>query len=290
MISLRKLTALALCATGSLNAVVVIEDFNYDLANATTLVGANGGQGWSGSWQGAAGVLYNNTLNLAYANYPLLQAEGSGSLYSTTVNYRGIYRDLAAAASGEVWFSYVFRQGGSVGAGGLLFNATQANTVAASNNPTDWNIQLVPGGSLNVTLNGSVTTVATGLLNSVDYLVLGRMVTGADGRFDLWLSPDLTGVTNLASFAATPTHSVTGVVNPDSINSLGVTAYYSGGSGTRVFRFDALRLSDGSGIASTAFEDVTGVIPEPAYGAIIFGLAALLVVRLRRQSSHGIHS
>jgi len=262
MKSLSKLTTLALCVTAPLSAsaVLVIEDFHYpDLANATTLVGASGGQGWNGSWQGAAGVLFNSTLNMVYAGYPLVQTEGSGSLYSSTVNYRGIYRNLESSASGEIWFSYVFRQGGSVGAGGLLFNATEANTVAGSNNPTAWNVQLAPGGTLNVTLNGAVTAVATGLVNAVDYLVLGRMVTGADGEFDLWLSPDLTGISSLAGFTAAPNFSATGVLNPDSIGSLGVTAYYSGGSGSRVFRFDALRLSDGAGDTAKAFQDVTGV-------------------------------
>jgi hypothetical protein len=288
---LPQLSALALCMTVSLNAAVhVVEDFHYtELANAATLVGAAGGQGWSGSWQGAAGVLYNSTLNLQYSNYALEPTTGSGSLYSTTVNYRGVYRDLATAAAGEVWFSYVFRQGGSVGAGGLLFNAVAENTVAGSNNPTAWNVQLAPGGTLNVTINGVVTPVATGLLNSVDYLVLGRMVTGTDGALDLWLSPDLSAVSNLSGFIAPPTFSATAVVNPNSITSLGVTAYYVGGSGTRVFRFDALRLSDGGGDSMVAFHDVTG-IPEPSSIALVFALFALFLVRFRHSIVRGNHA
>lgn len=289
---LQKFVTLSLCATFTLSAAVVpvTEDFHYpDLANQSSLIGANGGQGWSGSWQGASGLLFNSTLNMSYDNYPLTQTAGSGSLYSSTVNYRGIYRDLATSASGEVWFSYVFRQGGSVGAGGLLFNATAANTVAGSNNPTDWNIQLVPGGTLNVTLNGATDSVATGLENGVDYLVLGRMVTGVDGEFDLWLSPDLTDTSSLAGFTATPTFSATGLVNPNSIDSLGVTAYYVGGSGSRVFRFDALRLSDGAGDATVAFQHVTG-IPEPASISVMFGLLALLFIQVRRQFFRNNHS
>jgi len=242
----------------SAHALFVTEDFYYPAKeHATALAGESGGSGWNGAWQGNSFILFSSTMSLAYSNYQVEQTANSGSLYSTTANYRSIYRNLASPASGEVWFSYIFRQGGSTGAGGLLFNDT------AGGSPTAWNVMLAPGGDLNATVNGVTSTVLSGLANAVDYLVLGRMVTGVDGVFELWVSPSLTGVSKRADFTDVPDFSVTGAVNPNSISSLGIAAYYSGGTGTRVFRFDALRLSDGGGNPDMAFAEVSGT-PKPA--------------------------
>lgn len=245
----------------SVNAVTVTENFEYPLGNATALAGnANGGTGWDGAWQGNANILYNSTTNLTSENYPLEQ--DAGSLYSSTANYRAIYRDLASDMSGELWFSYIFRIGGTTGAGGLLFNATSDN---ATGSPTNWNILRAPTGELNVTINGVTTNLNQPTSNGTDYLILGRMVTGSEGAFELWLNPDLTSVTSLSEFRSSSqpaTFTNLLAINPDSISSLGVAAYYAGGSGSRVFRFDALQLSDGNGDPNAAFIAVTAV-PEP---------------------------
>ncbi len=256
-----------LLAVGSLHASVVVEDFLYPSnASATALAGnANGGSGWAGGWAGNANVLYNSTTNLQYSGYAVTQAEGSGSLYSQTANFRSIYRSLDVAAAGEVWFSFGFRYGGT-GAGGLIFNDTGASSATSG-----WSVLVNTTGGLNVTLGGVSTNIAT-LSTAVDYLVLGRMITGDEGAFDLWLSPNLGGITSLDGFLTdvAPTFSVSSIDNPLAVSSLGVAAY-RGTGGSSVFRFDALRLSDGNGNAGAAFHEVSAVIPEANTIPLVLG-------------------
>jgi len=270
-----------------LPATVVTEYFEYgSLTNNSVLAGnANGGTGWNGAWQGNTSIHYNSTNNLgsllpSNAVYPLALTQGAGSMFSDTPNYRAIHRDLASALTGDIWFSYMFRVGGTVGAGGLLFNAT------TSTDETEWSILRRPTGQLEVKINGATTDLGITTINGVDYFILGRMVTGSSGRFDLWVNPNLTGVDSVASLFAlqTPAYMNTSAVNPGAISSIGAAAYYNGGSGTRLFRFDALALSDGSGDPNSALGDVTGiaVVPEPSQIALLT-LAALVVLVARRR-------
>lgn len=268
-----------MCAATSLQAATITEDFYYpSLTDGTALASnANGGSGWSGAWAGDANILYNSGTNLVSSNYALAQTPGSGSLAGSTSNYRAIYRNLSTAATGEVWFSYVFRKGGT-GSGGLVFNATTSTTA------TNWNVLLDTAGGLNVTLNGVTTNVAS-VSTGTDYLVVGRMITGSSGSFSLWLNPDLNSVSSMSEFLAlqTPLYSNSSVVNPDSISSLGAAAY-RGTSSSSVFRFDALNLSDGNGNAAAAFAAVTGVpVPEPAtLSFIVMGAGVVLAARRRK--------
>jgi len=245
-------------------ALTVSEDFGYRLNTGDTLVGANGGAGWDGAWKGNEQVLFRRDLNLAYSS-PVQrsrreESQDSGSLYSQTSNHRAIYRNLAAPVSGEIWFSYLFRTGGS-GSGGLMFNATEAHTLGGGK-PSVWNVLLDSSDAedrkLKVTINGTTTLVKSGLAGGAnDYFVLGRIVTGKEGVFQLWMNPKLGKEQNLAAFTAAPDFSDEKAVNPDSLVTLGIIAY-KGRGGSSVFRFDSLRLSDGDGNAAAAFADVAG--------------------------------
>src|SRR5690606_33040125 len=152
----------------------------------------------------------------------------------------------------------------------LLLNATSDH---ASGSANDWNILVDTVGNLNVTVNG-VSQSLGAVTNAVDYLVLGRIVTGSDGKFDLWLSPDLNAVASLDDFLSSvaPLFSYSGGGALADITSLGLSAYRGTGSSS-VMRLDSLRLSDGNSNAATAFGDATGItaIPEPTALAGLFG-------------------
>jgi hypothetical protein len=252
-----KLTALLLCAPLSLSANLVTEDFNYPsiATGASLAANAAGGAGWSGGWEGNASVFYHSTTNLSYANYPMVAPAGSGSLYSNTSNYRAVWRSLAEPLGGELWYSYLFRKGGT-GQGGLLFNANSVHTTGA---PPDWSILVDATSVLNVNVKGGITAVLD-IVNAVDYLVVGRIVTGANGVFQIWVNPDLTMVAGFEGFLATlePDYTYAGTALLEPLQSLGIAAYRGTGTSS-VMRIDALRFSDGAGNAKMAFEDVTGV-------------------------------
>jgi len=250
-------------------ALLVSEDFSYPLLKAgDPLVGADGGRGWKGAWQGNAGILFNRDTNLAYS-FPVPgsrrgESQDSGSLYSQTPNYRAVYRNLAAPVSGEIWFSCLFRTGGT-GSGGLVFNATAANASGGSL-PTAWSILLDSSDAndrrLNVTVNGVTSLVQSGIPMGKNIFILGRMVTGRDGAFDLWVNPELGGITGLDEFTAAPDFSDRKAANPDAVFSLGIAAF-RGAGGSSIFRLDALRLSDGEGNADAAFAETGGFFLSP---------------------------
>jgi len=238
--------------------LTVLDDFSYPALSAgASLDGSYGGFGWAGPWRGGSGIFFQPDVNLIYESYRLDETKKTGSLYSQTSNYRAICRDLETPVSGEIWFSYLFRTGGS-GSGGLMFNATDAHTPAGSS-PSAWKIFLDSSDAnnrkLTVTVNGITTLVKSGIVSGAEYFVLGRLRTGTQGSLDLWLNSDFSGVTDLAQFTAVPDFSATGATNPESIFSVGVIAYRSGIGGSSIFRLDALRLSDGDGTADAAFAD-----------------------------------
>lgn len=235
-------------------ALTASEDFLYpSLATESPIIGnSNSGEGWNGEWQGDDGILYNAETDLIYKNYPLIQPLNSGCVFSQKSNYRAIYRELAVPVSGEVWFSYVFRKGGT-GSGGLMLNANGEN---ATNFETNWSVMVNPQGQLIVNTNGIKTNI-TEVKNAEDYLILGRVLT--DGGFDLWINPDINIVVDrkgLLGSSHEPNYSDPSAINPASITSLGISAYRGQGASS-VMRIDALRISDGDGNADLAFRNVT---------------------------------
>ena len=254
---------------GSGLGLTVSEDFIYRLESGAPMVGAGGGSGWSGVWQGNESVLFCRDINLPYAS-PVQrerreESQDSGSLYSQTSNHRGVYRELASPVSGEIWFSYLFRVGGA-GSGGVMFNPSAANATGGSR-PSAWNVLLDGNDAdhrqLKVAINGVESVVRSGLPGgNNNYFVLGRVVTGKEGLFQLWINPDLTGVKNPAEIPVAPDFSAEKVVMPDEISSLGISAY-RGVGGSSVFRFDALRMSDGGGRADVAFAEAGGFFLAP---------------------------
>ena len=266
----------------SARALLVSEDFNYpQLDTGDAILGANGGNGWGGAWQGVNNILFNKTIDLSYPDYPLEQVMGSGSIYSQTSNHRAVFRDLEVGLSGDRWFSFQFRKGGT-GAGGLQFNAT-SGTSSGGSNPSDWNVMVDTSGSLSVAINGFATELESEVSNGLDYWILGRMVTGSAGLFEIWVNPDLTSIVSRNDFVSSiaPNFATADVINPESIESLGVSAYRGTGTSS-VFRFDALRMSDGDGDSDLAFNQVTA-IPEPLFVAQIMFLFCFGIVMLARR-------
>lgn len=249
------------------HALDISEDFTYpSLSEGDAIVTAgSGGSGWKAGWEGNNQILYGTTAenNPVSTKYGLVQEPGSGSLYSNTANYRAISREFEHEISGEIWFSYLFRKGGT-GAGGLIFNATGAHAKqdAGSSSPPEFQVAVDIEGQLGVILNGTGTP-AGAVANGTDYLVLGRMVTGANGSLQVWLNPDLNGVTTAAEFLSSsqpPVFSIEDTDMPNVLFSVGLSAFRGSGKSS-VFRLDALRVSDGEKNANEAFKAAIGITP-----------------------------
>ncbi|MCX5683546.1 MAG: PEP-CTERM sorting domain-containing protein, partial [Planctomycetota bacterium] len=104
------------------------------------------------------------------------------------------------------------------------------------------------------------------------HLIVGQWVIGAgNDSLSVWADP--ADLQHIGAPLFTQSDADAGAA----LYLAGVFAYGSSSSGTsRQGKLDALRISDGGGDLPTAYQDVTGVSPEPATLALVLaGLAAL---------------
>ena len=243
--------------------------------------GKAGGSGWNGSWSGSA----NGTVASGDLTSPLYAITQSGTAQhlqsSNTSGIRQNFRLPASALTGEIWFSYIAMTASSTTGAGLSFNAPTASPFQDTGNAF---LQFV-GTSLiyrfGQTTDQSISNAIT--LNSPT-LVVGEMIlgSGATDSIRVWANPNLIADPNI--FDAPTAISLSSVSFADSITTVGAIVHNSGGVSTVFGQLDAIRISDGGGIESTAIRDVTGV-PEPSAG--LLACAGMLIAGVSRRRRHG---
>ena len=264
---LLRVTAVAvLILAGAANAGVIFTDLN---------VGGTD-QGFSGGWQGSSNVFIVTAPDLTYANYFITQTGTTERVYSDNTSHpdRMDSRDLAAAMSGDIWFSALVNVPTGTNFAGLAFDSDPWNssgTAKYSHQLCELRVLLTPS-QLVVDMDGGTPPTATGtetgtFAADTTHLILGHMNVGVgNDTLSVWVDPDLNAALPAANFTSTTVDFM------DSVVRIGVPT-----SGTSGVYIDAILLSD----TATAFEDVTGV-PEPASLALL-GLGGLAMLRRRRK-------
>jgi len=116
---------LLLAGTPALGAVLFYEGFDY---NAGTLVGKNGGTGFSGAWN--AGTVIAQGLNYTDANGNSLVVSGGAHSANSAAAFRDISFTLGASTQGTFWLTYLMRPLATASGlyGGVsLFNGASEN-------------------------------------------------------------------------------------------------------------------------------------------------------------------
>lgn len=286
MPSLRAATLLLLMAPLLARASLITHDFDSAADNAT-LIGTGGGSGFSGNWGVSTGagavtsrIKYDVDANLAYTGggYAITPS-GTGRAYGDFNAFRGLNRQADPDLGGTVWFSLLIQGNSSTAHAGIQFN-NHADLPYAGN---DYDRGAFDAGirvdQLEVRYNGVVSTGLQTLAAGQPHLLLGRIVfqdNGLNDRLDVWADPpDLSSLGSPVFSAATGNMGV-------NLFLPGIFAYGTSNiANTPNAYLDALRLSDGNGNATVAFQEVTGVVPEPGtLGLSLLGLA--LLFRRRR--------
>ncbi|MDB5960146.1 MAG: sorting protein [Massilia sp.] len=229
------------------------EGFDYP-AN-TSIVGQNGGTGWSSAWQSGL-----TTAPQVVSN------QGNTALQLSSNSDNAAYRSLSAAVTGEVLIKFVFSYSGVLGDNdflGLWFGSSAGPNIGLKAN-------CGTGACINdafARTSGSTTQM---LLNSnlqadTSYVLFGHLykANGSNtyNRFDAWLNPSSAEMSNLTN----PDASSSGVTSMNSFSVLGFrTDNIDGGTTVRV---DDIEVS---------------VVPEPSSVALL-GISMLALCGLRRR-------
>jgi len=278
----RKLTLLTAAVTmavlglaGTASADLVAADLNTGGADT----------GFDGGWQGSNNVFIvtapdEEPFDLTYANYGITQTGTTQKVYACNTPHidRMDSRNLAAAMSGEMWFSVLVNVPTGTNFAGLAFdfNATTVSPDQYSHSLSELRVLMSPT-QLIVDLNRGTLPSGTGSYAAgTTHLILGQMnVVSGNDTLNVWVDPDLTAVSGPGGLPAANFTSTT-VNFMDSVARIGVPFSW-GVAATSPF-VDAIWLSD----TATAFEDVTGV-PEPATLALLgLGGVGLILGRKRR--------
>jgi len=271
---------------GVLYRGVVAEDFNDLTGLPRSVRYSEGGVGFDGAWDGTnTESVHAGDLAYGRGGYAVVQG-GSGTPGALQAHYfepRQNNRSLAGEMGGEIWFSVLLHSPDDGSVGGLTFNPT-GNADPASDSIRH-GVQLA-GGELRVVLDGEAVGVATGLALNETHLLLGRLVLrgGAD-TLSLWVDPaDLTDP-GPADFHEAEADLF------DLLGEIAVYGYNPEGPFNQPWRtdggiVDAVRLSNREP-AVVAYQDVTGVVPEPASAALLASGAwgVLLCSRARGRGS-----
>lgn len=276
------LAALAILAfvTRADAALLVYEGFDYSgLSNGASLVGSNGGTGFTaGSSWALADVtnnnptsggtpLYYNTTGLTTALSTQLAAVGGAARDSVTTanNHSGIERTFDAVditGTGQLWFSFLVQPTAagnmylSLGDGSASFNTTGAGI----------HLNLSTSSGVSARLTASTGSAVTPFTVNTTYFMVGRFSyapSGTSDTFDLWINPtsDTLGTANSTVSIANATFA---------LNTLVIHSLASATS-----NFDEFRLG-------TTQADVMAV-PEPATVAALLGVGVLGVASARRR-------
>jgi hypothetical protein len=266
-----------LSAPALAGADVVTADFN-DLTPGQ-LEGQAGGSGWTGNWENSTSldVINGDLLAPLSTNYGINQPSPGRRVQGSTNVGSQSTRAVAAALTGEIWFSFLLNQPDMASRGGIGFNENAS--VPSSN------LRIIAvGNELRMGL-ASFQGIGDGFainLNS-DMLILGRLqiLDGAGAEtLDVWVNPTLTGdPTDLYLLGPDNTLTENATSLDGGIQRIVIQSYFLGGMGDpEAGIIDSLRISDGS----QGYYDVTGV-PEPA-STFVLGLGCLGLVFVRRRT------
>jgi len=216
--------------------------------------------GFGAGWVGSSNIRITTAPDLTSALYGITQAGTVAKVYSanTSSTDRMDSRNLAAAMSGEIWFSCLVNVPAAGNWAGLAFDSdlTTGGTERYSHQLSELRVLLTPT-QLVVDMDGGIPT-ATGTETGTfaagsTHLILGKMniVTGND-TLEIWVDPNVyaaggPGGLPTANFTSTTVDFM------DSVARIGVPISDSAANDS--VHVDAIWLSD----TATAFVDVTGV-------------------------------
>lgn len=241
-------------------ALLVTEQFNYPAkTDGTTINGANGGTGWSGSW-GNSGLDYYRTAGLTFPGDNVNEAGGhveTRSFGSTD------FRDLSSSYGADgttLWLRFLIErdnldtEGNNGWAGISLFDGTSERLFIGKRNAAPfWGIERSGGGA---TANSAVS-----INNPGPAMMLVRLsfLSGAE-TIDLWAlnaaAPENEGDLGTASASISAANF--------GFNRMRI------GSGNNVYNFDEIFMGQ-------SYEDIfPGAIPEPSTLALVLVAGALL--------------
>lgn len=257
--------AIALVAglAGSIQASVIVENFDYGdtIEDLNTLGSA--GDGWSGGWSGSGNPEHTPGVNLSYiasgyvndpANTDTGAAVNGGGNASADVN-----RSFTGTLSGTIWVSAL-----------SFYTTTNADALLwlrGANSGANFISLRSRAAALRV--EGGNSTTGSFVEDSV-HLLLARVTINGGGNDEIafWVDPDLSsGEAGLGL----PTLVDTGDIG--NLTGIGVSF---GGSGA----LDQIRISN----AANGFQLVTALIPEPTSLALL-SLGGLMILRRRRRAA-----
>jgi large repetitive protein len=243
---------------GTASAALVATDLN---SGGTDTGFSDASDPYLDGWQGSSNIRMTSPGDLTYANYFITQSGTPGNVYSgnTASTDRMDSRNMAAAMSNEVWFTFLVNVPAAGNWTGLSFdsNLTTGGAERYSHASSELRV-LLSSSALLVDMNGGTPPTATGtetgtFAAATTHLVLGYMnlVSGND-TLSVWVDPDLTAVSVPADLPGAHFTSTT-VDFADSIARIGVPN--SDSTASDAVHVDAIWLSD----TASAFYDVTGV-------------------------------
>jgi hypothetical protein len=164
--------------------LIASDSFEY----STSLVGKNGGTGYSGAWYSHYGSTsdYNIATGLTYAN--VTSAGGSaGACYSTNLQICGVARNFPAQESGVFYFQMIANFGTQSGSGTPTFrffdSASALSGGIGGNGGTSISIF---DNTLNTKGDG---TASYGTLNATSFVVL--QIDFYSKLTQMWVNPDM---------------------------------------------------------------------------------------------------
>ncbi len=274
------IAGLALCQAASA-ALVVYEDFEYDISGGAGLSGkGSAADGWGGAWSGSGTIVAEETAMFYTAGDIAINGGGqSVKINGTSQAYFTRQFDAITGVT-EVYFSFLIKSEAGAGADYLNFwlshDADRANSagigdVTASNR---FGVRIFGDDTgVNNSVQGSTTYAFDGSVN----LLVGRISTaGSSGtdddifdQIDLWVNPSSTtlGAADLTSDISLELSTSVGL----SYFGLQTSNVGSGDD----YRIDELRIG-------TSAAGVLSTIPEPSTSALLFGGLTLLAAFGRR--------
>jgi hypothetical protein len=280
--------ALAFCAS-SHAALIVYEGFDYTAD--TSILGATGGEGWTGAWRKTGNALASETATSPGLTYDDLIVEGNKVTLTAQQNNAGAngnnvftFRDTSVFGTDEteLWISFIGQRTGDKGGDPLTYqrvftlaffngadNVEMFSIGELSNDPLDvWN--------LNPTTAVAESQPTTVPIDTESFLLLKIVygVGGVDTGY-LWANYDISlGEPNIATANAT-------IIDDMTFDRLRLSAGGSQNTGATLAAsglMDEIRMGD-------TFADVAP-IPEPATLAMaLTGLALAIGWRSGRRRS-----